>query len=73
MESESHWHCFAYSTEETTKTYFEFVLREIHNAKCGGDPETSPAIDRYRVYCPGKIEQWEATEDKWQPYKPPAK
>jgi hypothetical protein len=62
--------CVAYGTEETTATYFEFVLREIHNAKCGGDPETSPAIDRYRVYRrSGKIQQWEATEDKWQPYK----
>src|SRR6184192_2560366 len=41
--------CIAYGTEETTNAYFEFVLREIHNTKCGGDPETSPAIDRYRV------------------------
>ena len=58
--------CIAYGTEETTNAYFEFVLREIHNAKCGGDPETSPAIDRYRVYRrSGKIEQWEAAEDKW--------
>src|SRR5215472_17589019 len=56
--------CISYSTEETTNAYFEFVLREIHNAKCGGDPEMSPAIDRYRVYCrSGKIEQWEAAED----------
>jgi len=23
--------CIAYGTEETTKAYFEFVLREIHN------------------------------------------
>jgi hypothetical protein len=62
--------CVAYGTEETTKAYFEFVLREIHNAKCGGDPETSPAIDRYRVYRrSGKIEQWEAAEDKWHAYK----
>jgi hypothetical protein len=44
--------CVAYDTEETTNAYFEFVLREIHNAKCGGDPEASPAIDRYRVLSP---------------------
>jgi len=62
--------CIAYGTEETTKAYFEFVLREIHNAKCGGDPEISPFIDRYRVYrSSSKIQQWEAAEDKWQPYK----
>ena len=65
--------CIAYGTEETTDAYIQFVLRESHNAKCGGDPETSPAIDRYRVYRgSGKIQQWEAAEDKWQPYRPPA-
>ena len=64
--------CISYITEETTKAYFEFVLREIHNAKCGGDPEITPAIDRYRVHrASGKIEQWEAAEDTWHPYKGP--
>ena len=62
--------CIAYGTEETTNTYFEFVLREIHNAKCAGDPETSPALNRYRVNRrSGKILQWQAAEDTWQPYK----
>jgi hypothetical protein len=62
--------CISYNTEETTNAYFEFVLREIHNAKCGGDPEMSPAIDCYRVYRrSGKIEQWEAVEDKWHAHK----
>src|SRR4030095_988127 len=62
--------CISYGTEETTKVYFEFVLREIHNAKCGGDPDTSHVIDRYRVYRrSGKIEQYEAAEDNWPAYK----
>lgn len=62
--------CIAYGTEEKTKIYFEFVLRETHNAKCGGDPETSPAIDRYRIdRASGKIDQWEPGEDTWHPYK----
>src|SRR5438874_13084735 len=34
--------CVGYGTEETTDAYFQFVLRENHNAKCDGDPETSP-------------------------------
>ena len=64
--------CISYITEETTGAYFQFVLREIHNAKCRGDPEISPAIDRYRVYRrSGKIQQWEAAGDEWQPYRPP--
>jgi hypothetical protein len=63
--------CISYITEETTGTYFQFVLRENHNAKCGGDPETSPVIDRYQVYRrAGKIEWWEPTEDTWQRYDP---
>src|SRR5262245_41565423 len=63
--------CVEYGTEETTNSYFEFVLREIHNAKCGGDPETSHVLDRYRVYRrSGKIQQYEPAEDKWQPYNP---
>jgi hypothetical protein len=63
--------CVTYGTEETTDAYFQFVLRENHNAKCGGDPETSPAIDRYRVYRrSGKIKWWKPAEDTWQSYDP---
>ena len=63
--------CFSYGTEETTDAYFQFVLRENHSGKCGGDPETSPVIDRYRVYRKsGKIEWLERIEDNWRPYNP---
>jgi hypothetical protein len=63
--------CVMYMTEETTDAYFQFVLREKHNTKCGGAPETAPVVDRYRVYRrTGKIERWEAIEDNWQRYKP---
>ena len=64
--------CVTYGTEETTGAYFQFVLREKHDAKCGGDPETNPVVDRYRVYRrSGKIEQYEPIEDTWQRYDPP--
>jgi hypothetical protein len=63
--------CISYSTEETTGAYFQFVLRENHNAKCGGDPAISPVVDRYRVYRrSGKIEWLERIEDNWRPYNP---
>ena len=63
--------CVSSSTEETTTAYFQFVLLENHGAKCGGDPETSPVVDRYRVYRrSSKIEWLERIEDKWQPYAP---
>ena len=62
--------CVTYDTEETTNAYFQFALREKHDAKCGGDPETSPVVKRYRVHRrSGKIEQWEAASDTWHAYK----
>jgi len=63
--------CVTFSVEETTRIYFEFVLRENHNSKCGGDPDTSPVVDRYRVNrASGKIERLDATNDTWKPYGP---
>jgi hypothetical protein len=63
--------CVSYGTEETTNAYFEFVLREIHNAKCGGDPVLSHVLDRYRVYRrSGKIERYQLTDDSWHRYDP---
>ena len=63
--------CVTYGTEETTDAYFQFVLRENHDAKCGGDPETNPVVDRYRVYRKsGKIDWLERVGDNWQPYNP---
>jgi hypothetical protein len=62
--------CITYETEETTDSHFQFALREKHDAKCGGDPETSPVVARYRVHRrSGKIEQWEAASDTWHAYK----
>jgi hypothetical protein len=61
--------CVSYQTEETTRTYFEFALRENHNAKCKGDPDAAPVIDRYRVNrASGKIDLYDAPADRWQPY-----
>jgi len=63
--------CVTYNTEETTAAYFQFVLRENHTPPCGGDPETSPVVDRYRVYrASGKIQWLDKIEDSWQPYTP---
>jgi len=63
--------CVTFVTEEKTDAYFQFVLRENHTAPCGGDPETSPVVDRYRIYrASGKIEWLEPTENNWQRYNP---
>jgi len=63
--------CVSYGTEEKTNAYFQFVLRENHNAKCGGDPEVSPVVDRYRVYrTSDRIDWLDRIEGNWQPYNP---
>ncbi len=63
--------CVTFGTEETTDSYFQFVLRENHTSKCGGDPEVSPTVDRYRVYRSSrKIEWLDRVSDGWQPYNP---
>jgi len=61
--------CVSFGTVEATRIYFEFVMREDHNAKCRGDPETNPVIDRYRVHrASGKIELYDLAADNWQAY-----
>ena len=63
--------CVTFETEETTRIYFEVAVREKHNAKCGGDPDISPVIDRYRINrASGKIEWNDAVNETWLPYDP---
>jgi hypothetical protein len=63
--------CVSYDTEEKSGAYFQFALREVHNARCGGDPDISPVVARYRVYRRSeKIQRWQATDDTWQSYNP---
>ena len=63
--------CVTFGTDDITRTYFEFALREKHNAKCGGDPDTTPIVDRYRVHRGfGKIDWFDVVKDNWQPYNP---
>ena len=63
--------CVTFDTEEKTNAFFEFVLRENHTAKCGGDPDVSPVVDRYRVYrASGKIDWYKVISDSWERYDP---
>jgi hypothetical protein len=63
--------CVTFDTEQTTRIYFQVALREKHNKKCGGDPDTSPVIDRYKINrASGKIEWYNPPKDSWDPYNP---
>ena len=46
---------FYLEKSDDAKTYYSFELREIHNTKCGGDPDTSPRLASVMVYANKKI------------------
>jgi hypothetical protein len=51
--------CITYGTEETTGAYFQFVLRENHNAKCGETPKRAPqSIATGFIVSPEKLNGW---------------
>jgi hypothetical protein len=61
--------CVTFDNEDTTRLYFQFAVRENHTAKCGGDPDLSPVLDRYRVYRSSqKIEIYDPAGDAWRAY-----
>ncbi|MDD2600658.1 MAG: hypothetical protein PHO37_15795 [Kiritimatiellae bacterium] len=45
---------------------WEFAAREIHNAKCGGDPSTSPVRDRYKVQSNGEVSVYDFLNDEYK-------
>ncbi len=62
--------CLSFVTEEKTKKFVVFAILEKHGGKCPGDPNTSPAVDRFRVNrLTHKIEWFEPTEGELKPYK----
>jgi hypothetical protein len=62
--------CPLFFTEKKTKDYFEFAIHEKHGGNCSGDPNTSPAVDRFRVNRLTKRIQWyDPVEGELLPYK----
>jgi hypothetical protein len=41
--------CLNYAIEGKKKNIVSVALRENHTAKCGGDPATSPVVQRFKV------------------------
>lgn len=61
--------CLTYVTEATTARYVTIAVRERHGGPCGGDPDTAPVIDRFRVApASGRIEFLDVLEDEWRAY-----
>jgi hypothetical protein len=41
--------CLVFMAEGEIRDQFDIAIRERHTGKCGGDPHTSPVVDRFRV------------------------
>jgi hypothetical protein len=41
--------CLSFMAEGEIRQDFDIAIRERHSGKCGGDPQTSPIVDRFRV------------------------
>ena len=50
--------CLAYILESCDTEKTDVVLRESHTAQCGGDPNTSPVVDRFRVHKHPDMIEW---------------
>ena len=61
--------CLSYVTEAATPRHVTIAVRERHGGTCGGDPDTAPVIDRFRVEpASGRIEFLDVVEDEWRAY-----
>lgn len=57
--------CLDFSSKQNTG-FLEIEVHEIHNSKCGGDPDFSPLVGTYRYYPENnKIEEYDAVNDSW--------
>jgi hypothetical protein len=62
--------CLSFLVEEKTKDYIDIAIREKHEGKCEGDPNTSPIVDRFRVHRMTKRIKWyEPAEGEFHPYR----
>jgi hypothetical protein len=45
-------------------------IHELHDARCGGDPDTSPRVDSFRVHERGtRIDWYNGVDDAWRPFE----
>ena len=59
--------CASFAVEERTAAYTVVAMREIHDARCGGDPQVSPVVHRVRVERSGATEVYDTATDSWLP------
>jgi hypothetical protein len=52
---------------ESKVKIWEFQAREIHDKRCGGDPEVAPLRDTYRISSEGQVWAYDVVNDKYKP------
>ena len=57
--------CLAVLREDDAGDGWLFALHEVHDARCGGDPDTSTVRARYRVSAAGEVSVYDAVEDAY--------
>lgn len=55
--------CLHLESEKTTSELLTFEIREIHNTRCGGDPETSPRLFNIQTDATGSLMWSDAFSD----------
>lgn len=58
--------CLSFYPERCDGTVVDVAIRELHSEHCGGDPDTGPVVDRFRVFKkPSKIEWFDHIEGEY--------
>lgn len=61
--------CLQFVPEDKDVETISFAVREIHSETCGGDPDTAPVVDRYRVNRrTNELEWYDVLNDEFLPY-----
>jgi hypothetical protein len=61
--------CLRFLGEGESQAEFNVLIREQHSSACGGDPETSPVVDRFRVLWNTKTMLWLNYSGEYVPYE----
>lgn len=62
--------CLDFAVEEEDPHYYDLVVREVHERGCTGDPNTSPVLDRFRLYRRSDTLLWfDVVNDRYLSYE----
>jgi hypothetical protein len=61
--------CFEFFIDACAASTVDVSIHERHDARCGGDPNTSPRVDSFRVHKRGtRIDWYNVVDDAWRPF-----